>query len=78
MKKKTKIFIAQFICFALFFLIARIVFSYFFGEATIWGSLAGGFLAIVASPQFKIFNTDKGEKVYMRWIFMKGVKELNW
>lgn len=77
MKKKTKVFIAQFICFAIIFIIFRVAVEYLTDLTTIWGSLIGAGAATVLAPQFKVFDTKEGEKIYVRWIFIKGVKELN-
>ena len=78
MNKKTKVFIAQFLCFAILFIIVRIPIDYFTDLTSIWGSLIGAVVATILAPQFKVFDTQQGQKVYMRWIFIKGVKELNW
>jgi hypothetical protein len=33
-------------------------------------------VATLVSPQFKALNTKDGEKLFMKWIFLKGVKEI--
>lgn len=78
MNKKTKVFIAQFICFAVLFIIVRIPVEYFTELSSLWGSVIGAVVATIFAPQFKVFDTQQGQKVYMRWIFIKGVKELKW
>lgn len=78
MSKKTKVFIAQFFCFAILFMIGRIGAEFVTGLSSIWCSVIGAVLATVFAPQFKVFDTQQGQKVYVRWIFIKGVKELNW
>lgn len=78
MSKKTKVFIAQFICFAILFIIARLAVEFLTDLSSIWGSVIGAVFATICAPQFKVFSTQNGEKIYMRWIFLKGVKELNW
>lgn len=78
MSKKTKVFIAQFLCFAILFMIARLSIEFFTDLTTIVGSIISAVFATVLAPQFKVFDTQEGQKIYMRWIFIKGVKELNW
>lgn len=78
MSKKTKVFIAQFLCFAVLFMIARLSIEFFTDLTTIVGSIISAVFATVLAPQFKVFDTQEGQKIYMRWIFIKGVKELNW
>jgi len=78
MSKKNKVFIVMFLCFGLIFTITRIAIGYFFNIPSIYGSVISAIAATVLSPQFKVFKTNQGEKVYMRWLFNKKVKELNW
>lgn len=78
MSKKTKVFIAQFFCFAVLFIIVRLGVEYFTDLTSIWGSLIGAVVATILAPQFKVFDTQQGQKIYVRWIFIKGIKELNW
>lgn len=78
MSKKTKVFIAQFLSFAILFIIGRYGFEFITGSASMWLSLGAAVFATIFAPQFKVFDTQEGQKVYMRWIFKKGVKELDW
>lgn len=77
MSKENKILILQFVCFALLFLIGKLILS--FTEITgILNAILSAVFAALLSPQFKVFKTKDGEKVYMRWMFSKKAKELNW
>ncbi len=77
MTKQTKVLLVQFVCFAGLFLLGKLILSL----TTITGitnAIVCAVFATVFAPQFKIFKTADGEKVYMRWLFSKKVKELNW
>jgi hypothetical protein len=67
----------QFASFGILFLLTRIGLIYFTDLSGIWLPLTAAIIATVLAPQFKVFKTEKGDKICMRWIFLKGVKVLN-
>ena len=76
MSKQTKAFVYNFISFAAFFL----PFYYLIQKYT---RLTGYFIPITAfvvatllAPKYQAVKTRDGEKLFMKWILMKGVKEL--
>lgn len=76
MSLKTKAFIYNFIGFALLFLGVR----YLLLSYTSLGFLAvviAGVIAIVASPKFAMGPVDGKEQLFVKWIFFKGVKKVN-
>ncbi|TDS55318.1 hypothetical protein [Myroides indicus] len=73
----TKTLLLQFASFAILFLLARIGLIYFTDLSGIWLPLVAAIIATILAPQFKVFKTDKGDKICVRWIFLKGVKVLN-
>ncbi len=77
MGAKTKSLLFQFISFAAFFLGARYLVATYTGLTGFWIPATSAIVAMLLAPQFKVFKTDKGDKVCMRWIFLKGVKILN-
>lgn len=77
MKVGTKTLILQFISFALLFVIAKVGLSYFTTLTGLWLSVVSAVIATILAPQFKVFKTDEGDKICVRWIFIKGVKILN-
>ncbi len=76
MNKKTQSIIYNFLGFAAIFLLVR----YFINEHTymqdLWRTLSAFVVATLISPKFNVVQTPQGEKLFMRWIFFKGVKEL--
>ncbi len=77
MSKKTKALLFNFISFAALFLVARFGIGYFVGDSSVFLSIGAAVLAMVLAPKFKAIKA-KGEveKLYMNWIFIKGVKEI--
>jgi len=78
MNKSTKVFLIQFACFAAIFLIARLSIAYFGILYGIWVPIVSGIIAIILSPQFKVFTIDGKEEVFMAWIFSKKGKKITW
>ncbi|AJA69460.1 hypothetical protein HX045_08525 [Myroides odoratimimus] len=77
MSVSTKTIILQFLSFAVLFILCRLAFSTFTALSGFWLPLTSAVTATILAPQFKVFKTDKGDKICMRWIFLKGVKILN-
>ncbi|GIJ93870.1 hypothetical protein ACI75Y_04475 [Capnocytophaga stomatis] len=77
MTPKTKAFLFNFICFGAIFITIRLGVNYFFPELKyLFASLISGAVTIFISPRFAAVPTDKGEKLFMKWIFFKGVKQI--
>jgi hypothetical protein len=34
------------------------------------------FAAIILAPKFQMVKTQSGDKVFMKWLFLKGVREM--
>ncbi|MCF6128768.1 hypothetical protein L1S35_03735 [Flavobacterium sp. AS60] len=76
MSKKVKAFVYNLICFAILF----ISFRFLIGKYT---QLTGLFIPITAfvigtltAPKFQAVKTPNGEKIFMRWLFLKGIREV--
>lgn len=72
---KTKAFIYNFIGFALIFIGLRFVLTIF--NLGFTGVLIAGILAIICSPKFAVGSSDLGKQLYVKWIFLKGVRKVN-
>jgi hypothetical protein len=78
MSKKVKAFVYNFLGFALFFLPSYYLLKHYGGL-----SITGYFIPITAfvvatllAPKFQAVQTRDGEKLFMKWLLRKGVKEL--
>ncbi len=78
MRPKSKAFLFNFLCFGLIFVLLRVViFHVFFPEfATIFAASISGVVAIFLSPRFAALPTDQGEKLFVKWIFFRGIKKI--
>ena len=76
MSVKTKAFLYQVLSFAVLFIAARFLVARFTELEGIWISLTAFAVGTLLAPQFKAVTTQQGDRLFMTWIFMKGVKEL--
>lgn len=78
MSKKVKSFLYNFIGFALFFLPSYYLIQRY-GGLTLTGLFIPATAFIVSTilaPKFQAVRTADGEKLFMKWMFLKGVKEV--
>ncbi len=76
MKPKYKAFLFNFIGFALLFVIIRSIMWFLLSSDSIYLAIVAAVLASVLSPKFAVTRTKEGEKLFMKWVFIKGVKEV--
>ena len=76
MTLKTKGLLYNFIGFALLFIIVRIVAEMFTNLTGFWLPLTAFVVATLLAPKFQAVQTSEGEKLFMKWLFFKGVKEV--
>lgn len=76
MTLKTKSLLYNFIGFALLFIIVRFVAATFTNLTGFWLPLTAAVAASILAPKFQVIQTHEGEKMFMKWLFIKGVKEV--
>lgn len=80
LKKMTKLqvraFLYQLGCFAILFISFRFVFEKYTALEGLWVSFGAFVVGTILSPKFQAAKTKDGEKLYMSWIFLKGIKEI--
>jgi len=76
MNIKTKTTLYNFIGFAILFLMARFAFDYFFSFSRFVVATGAAIVATILSPKFRIVKAKTGDKIMMKWIFIKEIKEL--
>ncbi len=74
MSKKTKALIYNFVCFVTLFIIFKILFTLYSGFTGWKISLATFLFSFLLSPKFEAFRTNEGEKIFMKWLFLKGTR----
>ncbi|WP_395063737.1 hypothetical protein [Flavobacterium sp.] len=76
MGKKTKAFVYQLISFAILFIAVRYLVGAFTTLKGLWVPLIAFVVGTVLAPKFQAVRTKDGEKLFMKWIFLKGIREL--
>ncbi|MCP1994274.1 hypothetical protein [Flavobacterium sp. HSC-61S13] len=74
MSTKVKTFLLQFISFAVLFFLVRVLIVEFTALSGFWIPLTSAVVATILAPQFRNVTTADGDRILMKWIFMKGVK----
>ncbi|TDE04006.1 hypothetical protein [Flavobacterium hiemivividum] len=69
-------FLYQLGCFAILFVSARYLVERYTGLTDLWIPLTAFVVGTILSPKFKAIKTQDGEKLYMKWVFSKEVKEI--
>ena len=76
MNKKVKAFLYNFLGFVVIYLPTL----YLVDNAThlqgIWIPMTGFMVALLLAPKFQALKTNEGEKIFVKWLFVKGVKEV--
>lgn len=77
MNAKNKAFLYNFLSFGLIFITIRLFFNYFYPEmGRFVVMLISGISAVFFAPRFAAFSKEGREVVLMKWIFLKGVREV--
>lgn len=76
MNLKVKAFILQLISFATLFIIIQYLLAHNTNLEGIWISVTAFVAGTILAPQFQAVKTKDGDKLFMKWIFMKDVKEI--
>jgi hypothetical protein len=75
-KLQVRAFLYQLGCFAILFVLGRFIIGSYTGLTGIWIPMTAFIAATLIAPQFKALKTKDGEKLFMKWIFLKGVREI--
>lgn len=75
-KLQIRAFIYQLGCFAILFISARYVVANFTDLTGFWIPLTAFIIGTIIAPKFQAAKTKDGEKLFMKWVFMKGIKEI--
>lgn len=76
MGNKTKAFIFQLLSFAILFFTVRYLVGTFTTIIGFWIPFTAFVVGTILAPKFQAVNTKDGEKLYMKWIFLKGIREI--
>jgi hypothetical protein len=75
-KLQIRAFLYQLGCFAILFVLGRYIVANFTELSGLWIPMTAFIVATLISPKFQAAKTKDGEKLFMKWIFIKGIKEI--
>jgi hypothetical protein len=75
-KLRVRAFLYQLGCFAILFISIQFLVMKYTQLTGIWIPMTAFVVGTILSPQFQAVKTKDGEKLFMKWIFMKGIKEI--
>ncbi|MEQ8422836.1 MAG: hypothetical protein RIB64_22730 [Arenibacter algicola] len=76
MKPKHKALFFNFLGFAILFVAGRLLLGMFLSLNTLVLAFIAAVAASFLAPKFSAVKTKSGEKLMMKWIFIKGFREL--
>ncbi|TLP80639.1 hypothetical protein [Maribacter sp. ACAM166] len=76
MKPKHKVLVYNFLGFAILFVFFRFGLSLVLQLDSFYMSLIAAISASFLAPKFAVVKKENVEKIVMKWIFIKGFKEL--
>jgi len=75
-KKTLRSIFYNFLCFALIYSAAYFLVISFTNLTGYWIPITSAVIASILAPKFQVVKTNNGEKMFMKWLFMKEVKEI--
>jgi hypothetical protein len=75
-KLQVKAFVFQLICFAVLFIGMRFLVEKYSSLSGFWIPLTAFMVGTILAPKFQAVKTNDGEKIFMKWLFIKGIKEI--
>ena len=76
MNLKTKVLIYNFIGFASLFILFRFTLYHILPLSGLWLGILCAVLSSILSPKFTVQSHKGKDKIFLKWLFIKGVKEL--
>lgn len=75
-KLQVRGFLYQLGTFAILFIAGRFIIDLYTGLTGIWIPMTSFVIATIIGPKFQAIKTKDGEKLFMKWIFIKGIREI--
>jgi hypothetical protein len=76
MNKQIKAFIYNLIGFVFFYVISYLLLFNFTGLTGYWIPVAAALITMILAPKFQFARQAGGDKIFMSWLFLKGIKEI--
>ncbi|WP_264551475.1 hypothetical protein [Flavobacterium sp. N2038] len=75
-KLQIRAFLYQLGCFAILFILGRYLVASYTQLTGLWIPMTAFIVATLIAPKFQAVKTKDGEKLFMKWIFIKGIREI--
>lgn len=75
-KLQVRAFLFQLGCFAILFISFRFLVAYFTNLTGYWIPITAFVIGTILSPKFQAAKTKDGEKLFMSWLFIKGIRQI--
>jgi len=76
MTPQTKALLYNFGVFAVLYIPLYFLIQHFTGLSGLWRPITAFVATTILSPKFQAIRTPDGMKIYMSWLFVKGVREV--
>lgn len=73
---QVRAFLYQLGCFASLFILARFLVEKYSGLTGFWVPFIAFIVGTFLAPKFQAIKTKEGEKLFMKWVFFKNLKEI--
>ena len=75
-KLQLRAFLYQLGCFAILFISFRFLIFKYTNLTGLFVPFTAFVVGTILSPKFQAVKTKDGEKLFMKWLFLKGIKEI--
>ena len=75
-KLQVKAFVFQLLSFATLFILGRYLIEHYTNLTGLWIPFTAFVVGTLLAPKFQAVKTNAGEKLYIKWMFIKGIKEI--
>jgi hypothetical protein len=75
-KLQLRAFLFNLLSFVVLFVGFRILVEKYTNLTGIWISLTAFVIGTILAPKFQALKTKDGEKLFMKWLFIKGIREI--
>ncbi len=76
-KLQVRAFLYQLGCFAILFISIQFLAAKYTHLTGLWVPFTAFVVGTILSPKFQAVKTKDGEKLFMSWLFIKGIKDIS-
>ena len=76
-KLQVRAFLYQLGCFAILFISIQFLLAKYTHLTGLWIPMTAFVVGTILAPKFQAVKTKEGEKLFMKWLFIKGIKDVS-